>query len=284
MTRKIILVLVAVLILGAATASSQPVEEGSEGPLPLRTATERIGTKIAVVLLFSAVTAAVILTKRFKYRKWINLASVIILGFVLGSVLSPSNAVQTALVLFSTAFLVLFLIPLVLTLFFGRAYCGYICPVGSLQELVNFGKARKKVPQKLDRFLKYVKYALLLFVGILTIARGQPVGNMSMITPLFTFTGVAAAFVASIGLLGLSVFYNRPYCRYVCPYGALMALISKLSVVKVRVDHSCIDCKLCDRECGMKAIRSGHADQDCIMCGDCVEVCPKDSLEMRRKL
>ncbi len=282
MTRKMIFLLVFMSSLVAVTAISQPAGTDSEGPLQARAATERIGTKIAVVLVFCAVTITVILTKSFKYRKWINLASVIVLGFVLGSVLSPSNAVQNALILFNTAFLILFLIPLVLTLFFGRAYCGYICPVGSSQELVSFKKTRRRVPQKLDRILKFVKYSLLLFVGVLTIIRGQPAGNMSMITPLFTFTGIAAAFVASIGLIAVSVFYYRPYCRYICPYGALMALIAKLSIVRVRVDDSCIDCKLCNKECWMSAIESGHADQDCIMCGDCIEVCPEDSLEMRR--
>jgi len=281
-TKKIILVLIVVSLLVAATAISQPAKADSEGPLQARAASERIVTKIAVVLVFCAVTITVILTKRVKYRKWINLASVIVLGFVLGSVLSPSNAVQNALILFNVAFLVLFLIPLILTLFFGRAYCGYICPVGSLQELVSFRKTRRRVSEKLDRILKFVKYGLLLFVGVLTIIRGQPAGNMSMITPLFTFTGVAAAFIASIGLLAVSAFYYRPYCRYICPYGAVMALVTKLSIVRVRVDDSCIDCKLCDKECGMVAIKSGHADQDCIICGDCIEICPKDSLDMRR--
>ncbi len=277
-----ILVLIVVSLLIAATAISQPAGPSPEKTVPSEAVTDIIGAKIVVVLMFSAVTIAAILTKRFKYRRWINLASVIVLGFVLGSVLSPSNAVQNALIYFNTAFLILFVIPLVLTLFFGRAYCGFICPVGSLQELLSFKRLRKSVPLKLDGFFKLFKYVLLLFVGVITILQGRPAGNMSMITPIFTFTGIAASFVASIGILAVSLFAYRPYCRYICPYGAVMALFSKLSVVKVRVDDTCADCKLCDKECGMAAIRSGHADQDCIMCGDCIEVCPKDSLDMSR--
>lgn len=241
-----------------------------------------IALKLAFVVAFSLTSVGLVWLKLNKFRKWMNIASIVVLGFVFGGILCPSNALQNAIVKYNTAYLIVFLVPVILALLIGRVYCGYVCPFGAVQELINTKKLRKKIPDKVDRKLKLIKYGILLFVGGGTLIAGQTVGSLSLLKPLFTFSGTLVSIVGTVGILAAAVFYYRPYCRYLCPYGALMALLSKLSIYRIVTSSSCVKCKMCERKCSMNAIVDGYVGNECLLCGNCIQVCPKASLAINR--
>ena len=239
-----------------------------------------IAVKLVVVIAFSLASIGFVWFRLYGFRKWINIASIVILGFLLGGVLCPSNVIQNTIMKYNTAYLIMFLVPIILTLLLGRVYCGYVCPFGAIQELINTKKLRKKIPDKLDRKLKLIKYGILLIVGIGTVITGRAVGSLSLLKPIFTFSGTLASIIGTVGVLAASVFYYRPFCRYLCPYGALMALLSRLSFYRIRTSSSCVKCKICERKCNMAAIVDGSVGHECLLCGECIDVCPKGSLKI----
>lgn len=176
---------------------------------------------------------------------------------------------------------------------FGRAFCGQFCPLGTLQELM--GKARdalkirrRELPQAFDvpaRFLKYgifgVFTVLTWQLGTLVIRPYDPwVAYHHLTSPeLLANFGIGAA-VLGVSLAG-SFAYDRFFCKYLCPMGAFLGMFSKFSLFRVtRVADACTDCGLCDKACPanitVSAIERDLSGAECIACGECVAVCPKD--------
>jgi ferredoxin len=173
---------------------------------------------------------------------------------------------------------------------FRRAFCGRICPLGFLQELA--GTVGRKVigrrltlPRALDRPARLLKYVVLAAILWLTWSAAELVirpydpwvaYNHLTSADLFAEFGVGVA-VLAIALAG-SVVYDRFFCKYACPMGAFLGLISRFSLFKVRRDaETCIDCKLCDRACPVGvAVSTAQTvtDPECIDCGECVTACP----------
>jgi len=172
----------------------------------------------------------------------------------------------------------------------GAFFCGWICPLGSVQEWV--GKLGKrvlrshynKVPVLLDKILKFGKYLMLLFVIIQTartatllFSNFDPYYNLFNIwTDEIAVTG----YVAVILTLGASFFVERPFCRYACPLGAITGLFNSFSLIKIRRRPStCIDCGLCDLACPVGINVSKETvvrSPACNRCLKCVAVCPVD--------
>ncbi|WP_457680271.1 4Fe-4S binding protein [Thermovibrio sp.] len=173
---------------------------------------------------------------------------------------------------------------------FGRWICGWVCPFGLIQDLLY------KVPSfkfELPKFFVYLKYLMLLFgvvllpflfkehyfcmvcptgtleAGIYWVAVSSAILNMA--GPFFLFK---LAF-GSMFLYG-SVFIKRPFCRYVCPLGALFSLFNKLSIVDFKVDkEKCIECDLCKKSCPVNyPIYEDPNSPACLRCLNCVRVCP----------
>jgi polyferredoxin len=176
---------------------------------------------------------------------------------------------------------------LVLTLIFGRYFCSHICPKGAIQELVFRQRLRLQVPAKLDRVLKYAKYVaavaliaaplLFHFRFFRAIGPFKVIFNLDGSTALVVFLGV---------VLLASVVIGRPFCRYLCPIGGLLALASLLSPLKTRVDTSlCNACKVCQRVCPVDAIEVVEGNEtkkisasECLECRECAAVCPKGAI------
>ncbi len=196
-----------------------------------------------------------------------------------------------------------------LLLFFGallgRAVCGFLCPFGLLQELLH----RIPLPRKKlrtfpgDRALRYVKYLVLavLVVGLPAFATGWvpafckylcPAGTLGGGVPLVLFhagrlqlkvgplffskLGVAAAVV----IASLAVF--RPFCRYLCPLGAIYALTNRFALYRMHFDSGkCSGCGTCARVCPMRADPAKDPNgPECIRCGVCVRACPSRALRL----
>ena len=189
-------------------------------------------------------------------------------------------------------------IVLVTAIVFRRSFCGYICPLGALQEffgkigLAIFRGKRPTLPAVIDKPARYLKYVVLVVFVVWTwqaaslmIRPYDPwVAWMHLTSPeLFAEFGIGAA-VLGISLIG-SIVYDRFFCKYLCPMGGFLGAISRLSIFKVRRNEStCIDCKKCDHVCPVNVTVSTVAvvnDAECIDCNECVNVCPvKDTLEV----
>lgn len=180
--------------------------------------------------------------------------------------------------------LVLMVLVFILSILVGPAFCGWVCPFGSVQEWVGklgrkiFGKRYNHlIPKKSDRLLGWLRYGVLAWVLIVTAASFDLV--FSTVDPyyaLFQFwTGEVAvsAIVVLLTVLGLSLIVERPWCRYACPYGALLGITNKFRLFTIRRRaKTCVDCKQCDLVCPMgievstsKKVR----DLRCISCMEC---------------
>ena len=181
---------------------------------------------------------------------------------------------------------------LVFTMFRGREFCSWLCPFGTAQELISStrGKRRRvrqRTPLYVDRKLAWLKYLILLATATLTISglnylfiRLCPFQGLSLLPKLFT-PGLAVTLLVLTG----SLFWERPWCRYLCPYAALMNIFQGLGELigvrrkKIRRNlERCTDCGLCSLHCPMN-IKLGEdeyvRDRNCIHCGICAESCPK---------
>ena len=185
----------------------------------------------------------------------------------------------------------------------GRVVCGFLCPFGWFQELLH------KIPSKKFRtkkfhILTYLKYViLLLFVIVLPmtlvneVGMGDPffckyicpAGILEGGIPLsLTDPGIRASLGALftwkscilLGVVVLSVFFYRPFCKWLCPLGAFYGLCNKISMYRLEVDEDkCTACGACSRACKMDVdvFRTpNHAE--CIRCGDCMASCPHQAI------
>ncbi len=189
---------------------------------------------------------------------------------------------------------ILFIVTLVLAVVLRKSFCGQICPFGGLQEF--FGRMGRKLfkrrlvlPRKLDRALRYLKYVVL----VVTVAMGWITAELWM-TPYdpynalghladwntLTTTYLVGFILLIVTLIG-SFIYDRFFCKYLCPVGALYGVIGKVSPYAVRVNKDvCIRCGKCDKACPMNVqvmdCKKGKVtDMECINCNECVNACPK---------
>lgn len=185
-------------------------------------------------------------------------------------------------------------VVLFLTILFGPIFCSHICPLGSIQEWI--GKLGKKIfknrynkliPKKLHNILKYMRYVVLVLVLVQTYRTAALMfSNIDPYHALFHFwTGEAAA--AALIILGItlvmSLFVERPWCKYACPYGGFLGLISKMSLFKIRrSETACISCGKCDNECPMLIDISKNKKVTDTLCNRCMKCtdeeggCPVD--------
>lgn len=181
----------------------------------------------------------------------------------------------------------------------GRAVCGFLCPFGLLQDLLNKIPFVKKIRTfKGDRKLRKMKYIVLivLVIAIPIFAKLTP-AFCKFLCPSGTLSGVLLAISDSkiIALLGgrfmwklsiliivviLSVMIYRPFCKYLCPLGAIYAPFNKVALLRMECDsESCIDCGACKDACGMGVDPTKDAnDMECIRCGACIKSCPARAL------
>ena len=193
---------------------------------------------------------------------------------------------------------ILFFATLIILVVFRRAFCGQFCALGFLQEIFsNIGKKIFKkqfqVPAVVDKFARYLKYVILIFITALSFKTGEliireydPWAAYHHLISEDLFAEFTIGFIILIVSMLGSVFYNRFFCKYLCPMGAFLGAINKIGLFKVsRNKSSCINCKACSKACpvniqvdSLEKVQSS----ECIMCGKCVNSCPvKDTLDFQ---
>jgi polyferredoxin len=264
--------------------TSPPPAPGTSGAGPDYFVHDQL-TKFLLVLGFTAAGLAIVLLRRFRLRRWLLLASVAVLGFLIGGMLCPISAVQNVILKISTGYLLLFLVPTVTALFAGRLFCGYVCPFGALQELLHVRKLRLWIPERWMRVLRFLPYAVLAYLVARVLATG--VLTWDGATPFkafFTLGGTPLTLGISALFVLLSVFVFRPFCRLFCPLGAWLSLVSRVSPFHIRVGSSCVSCGKCDAVCSCGAIDRGRTSRgDCLLCGECIRACPVGTLRFSGK-
>lgn len=188
---------------------------------------------------------------------------------------------------------------------FGRLVCGWLCPFGLVQDLLHkipFPKKLRRLPG--DRVLKWLTYFILVgFVIVLPltildiVGQGQPwfceyicpsgtlfagipliASNPPLRTALgWLFTWKAAILVV---LLVLSVIVYRPFCRYLCPLGAIYGLFNPIALYRFRIDEDkCTKCGACQHACKLDIpVWQKPNSTECIRCGDCRRACPHSAI------
>ncbi len=205
-----------------------------------------------------------------------------------------------------TANLVLAGVVVVLALIGRGFFCGWLCPLGSIQEAIRataravtgrapwMRRAGREIGAhmpwwpRVDHVLRYGRYVVLAWAVIGAAVTGvmvfREVDPWNALLSVAEFE-ISTAFVVLIAVLGLSLFIDRPFCRYACPLGAVQGLIGKASPVAVQRDASaCLGCQICNNACpmGIEVNQSTRiTDTECIGCLECVAACPsQDALAL----
>ncbi len=225
-------------------------------------------------------------------------------------------------------------ITLVLTLLFGRVWCGWLCPLGTLLEWLGPRKSRDGGPPERWRAAKVLLLAGTLVAAVLgnqtllvldpisiahrtfavalwpalrhAVVKGEALLYRSpalwepldavhdaVIEPVFQsvqplFSLVALVILAFAALLALNWWAERFWCRYLCPLGGLLGLLSRLSLVRREVGQACVDCGRCTQHCPTGTIdpQDGYRSDpaECLVCFDCLVDCPRDGIAFRWQL
>lgn len=278
------------------TTAPQPEDIGQDYKLPPVQRTPPRSSwwqAVDVALLAVGLILAAVVAHRWR-RRWmavaVTVASLAYFGFFRQGCVCPIGAIQNvsaSLVDPSLAVplvvLAFFLLPLIAALLVGRVFCGGVCPLGAIQDLVVLKPIQ--LPAAVDRWgglLKYVYLVAAIWFAV------QPAGERDFIicrfdpfVGFFRLNGAAWILTLGGGLLLLGTVIGRPYCRFLCPYGGLLAIVSRaaLKPVSITPDEE-LDCSLCAKSCPFGAIRELRAvPATCLACARCFAHCPRQQYE-----
>ena len=262
-----------VLILGIQTISVQAqqrfpkpeFESGHTQPSTLTPETRaqflEIIDVIVLVISLSVISWFILKKRSRKGVFWISIFSILYFGFFReGCVCSVGSLQNITLALFFPEYhvpltvIAFFVIPLIYTLFFGRTFCAGICPLGAIQDLFAIKPVSlKSWANKLLGLFPYIYLGLaVLYAATATdfvICRYDPFIGIYRMDGTFNMYVIGGIFLLT------SVFIARPYCRFFCPYGVLLNLVSRVSRKHMTITPAeCIQCPLCENSCPFDAI------------------------------
>jgi len=305
--------LITILVLTAVVSQTAPAQIEYERPVDVAPTEEDIGegyvtpqvqwhppratwlniTDIGLLLAGLGISAWLGLARRSRTGIVVlAIACAVYFGFYRKGCVCPIGAIQNVAVALtdpnyavSYVVVVFFFAPLVLALLFGRIFCGGVCPFGAIQELVVLRPVQ--VPRRLDKalgLLKYVYLGLAIWFAVLPpVERDFIICRFDPFVGFFRRTGPAYMLIIGGALLVLGMFIGRPYCRYLCPYGGLLAQLARFSWkgVTITPDKE-LDCGLCAESCPYGAIEKMRAVRtSCLSCARCYSACPRERAPSR---
>lgn len=219
------------------------------------------------MLLALLVAATWAVVKRRKPMIWISIVSVLYFGFFReGCVCSVGSIQNVALALVDGSYnmpwsvLAFFLLPVIFALLFGRVFCAGVCPMGALQELVNVKSGR--ISRSVAMVLGLLPWLYLIMTLLYAVTRSRfLICQFDPFIGIFRLGGDVELLIFGIVLLIISVFTGRPFCRFLCPYGALLSIFSSVSLNKIEITKKkCVNCDLCHNSCPVDAIQPPFAN------------------------
>ena len=235
--------------------------------------------ELAVLTAFLALVFVGFFRKSVRLKYVTMAASVAYLGFLKSRLVSIVDIFALAswdlpIFKYNVAWYVLSVFTLVSTVLWGRLYCGRICAFGSLTQLMDTiipARLRVGVPAALERRAAWVKYGLLAGVIVYFLAT-KDVQVYRFVEPFWMFSlfGTTPMWIALGVLLLATVFVRNLYCRFLCPVGAMLGVLSNLTVFRIKRWSECNTCKICEKTCEWGAIRGPKiVASECVRCDDC---------------
>ena len=232
--------------------------------------------------------------------KYVTLAAAVAyMGFTKSQLISVVNVYglvtgNMPVFRYSLAWYLFAAFTVVTTVLWGRLYCGRVCAFGALTQLMDRvvpARLRVEVPAWLEQRAAWIKYGLLAAVLLYFLATAD-IPAYRWVEPFWMFTrrGTTAMWIALAVLLVATVFVRNLYCRFLCPVGAFLGILSKATVFRIKRWKECDTCKICEKACEWGAIRGPEIVMtECVRCDDCerlyadVKKCPHWLLLLRAK-
>jgi len=169
---------------------------------------------------------------------------------------------------------------IVLTFVFSRVFCGYTCPIGSVQELLYFLPIKKL---KINNRIVPLLIRVVVFPAFVVLATVYSIGVLAEIglKDFFFLTMTSWLSLIFIAFIVISALIYRPFCRIGCPYGTLHSFAATISLFKLTKNESCIDCKnpKCVSVCPTNEALETSNRMECYLCYRCIEACPTQGID-----
>lgn len=224
---------------------------------------------VVMLLLLLGITTWAIYRKRTRGPVlWSSVLSVVYFGIIRGGCVCSIGAIQNIALAFvdnsyrlPLAVFLFFFIPIIFAFLFGRVFCAGACPFGALQDLVNVKNFR--INKAVAGALGVIPWIYLAFALLYALTRTRfLICQFDPFIGIFRLGGDIGVITFGIILLLMSVFTGRPFCRFLCPYGALLSLFSSVQVFKFGITPKpCINCELCHNSCPVDAIEAPYANK-----------------------
>jgi NosR/NirI family nitrous oxide reductase transcriptional regulator len=175
---------------------------------------------------------------------------------------------------YNLSWYVLSVFTVVSTVLWGRLYCGRICAFGALTQILDTvvpARLRVEVPRAIERRAAPIKYGLLIAtVGYFLLTKNLLIYRYVEPFWMFGLFGTRSMWIGLGVLLVATVFVRNLYCRFLCPVGAALGLLSNLTVFRIKRWSECKTCKICEKTCEWGAIRGPKIiASECVRCDDC---------------
>ena len=226
---------------------------------------------IDVLVLIGALLMTTWLALKKRSRQgliWMSVFSLAYFGFYRQGCICAVGSVQNvSLALFNTGYsipltaLLFFIIPLLFALAFGRVFCAGVCPLGAIQELT--GLKPVKLPKSVELTLALVPFIYLVIAILFASTNSQfLICRYDPFVGIFRLDAPYTMIIFGALLLLAGIFVNRPYCRFLCPYGVLLNIFSRFAGKHLTITPAeCINCRLCEEVCPYDAIIPSDTDQ-----------------------
>jgi polyferredoxin len=235
---------------------------------------------IVAVVSFSLLAFVSFFRKSVRLKYITLVAAVLYLGFYKSQLISIVNVFglmggNLPIFRYNLAWYVLAAITVVSTLLWGRVYCGRICAFGAFTQLVDSivpARWQVKIPRAIERRASWIKYGILGSVVAYFLVTKDPL-IYPYVEPFWMFglhlrTPILLAMLGT--LLVATVFVRNAYCRFLCPLGAFLGIISTLTVFRIKRWSECKTCRICEKTCEWGAIHGPKIVMtECVRCDDC---------------
>lgn len=293
------------LALAAAPwASAQPApdgwdfEEEEEAAPTFLDEVRAQSVDLALVAAFSVLAFAGFFRKSVRLHLATLVAAVAYLGFYKSQLISIVNVFGVlggTLPIFrhNLAWYLLAVVTVASTVLWGRVYCGRICAFGAFTQLLDRivpARWQVSIPRRIEQRAGYVKYGILAAVLLYFVITRDPL-IYPYVEPfwMFGFHGTPVLWAGLAILLAATVFVRNLYCRFLCPLGAALGLLSNLTVFRIKRWSECRTCRICEKACQWGAIKGPRiVMRECVRCDDCERLyddttrCPHHLIIIRR--